>query len=172
MSDPFDLDRFVAAQAPLWSAVREELAAGRKRSHWMWFVFPQHVTLGRSATARRYGLSGLAEARAWLRHPLLGARLAEATGLVLDVEGGDLHAIFGTPDDLKFRSSMTLFAAADGAFAGPVNAGGVAPCSMWTLALDRFCDGRPDPLTLDVLAREGSDVVEIEPSGAGGRARG
>ena len=155
MSDPFDLDRFVAAQAPLWPNVRDELAAGRKRSHWMWFVFPQHVALGRSATARRYGLSGLAEARAWLDHPLLGPRLVEATELVLDIEGRDLHAIFGTPDDLKFRSSMTLFAAAEGSFVDRSGIDSAVSRSWWTRALERFCDGEPDPLTLDALALPG-----------------
>ena len=150
MSDPFELDRFVAAQAPVWSDVLEELSSGRKRTHWMWFVFPQHVSLGRSATARRYGLSGLPEARAWLGHPLLGPRLVEATELVLDVPGGELRAIFGTPDDLKFRSSMTLFAAAEGAFADRTDAAAV-PRPPWTSALERFCGNRPDPLTLDAL---------------------
>ena len=113
MPDPFDLDRFVRAQDPVLDQVRRELADGRKHSHWMWFVFPQLRDLGRSATALRYGLGSLAEAKAYLAHPVLGPRLAECTGLVNKVEGRSVHQIFGSPDDLKFHSSMTLFAAAE-----------------------------------------------------------
>jgi uncharacterized protein (DUF1810 family) len=113
MADPFDLDRFVRAQDPVLDQVRRELADGRKRSHWMWFVFPQLRVLGRSATALRYGIGSLAEAKAYLAHPVLGPRLAECTELVNRVEGRSVHQIFGSPDDLKFHSSMTLFAAAD-----------------------------------------------------------
>jgi uncharacterized protein (DUF1810 family) len=138
--DPFDLDRFVAAQQPAIDNAEAELAAGRKRSHWMWFVFPQLKGLGTSAMALRYGLGSLAEARAYLAHPLLGPRLRRCTDLVLAVDGRDLHAIFGSPDDLKFRSSMTLFACAgDGPFRS---------------AIDRACGGRPDQRTLDLLGRE------------------
>ncbi len=113
MADPFDLDRFVRAQDPVLDQVRRELADGRKRSHWMWFVFPQLRGLGRSATAQHYGIGSLAEARAYLAHSVLGPRLAECTELVNRVEGRSVHQIFGSPDDLKFHSSMTLFAAAD-----------------------------------------------------------
>ena len=113
MADPFDLDRFVRAQDPVLDQVRRELADGRKRSHWMWFVFPQLRGLGRSATALRYGIGSLAEARAYLAHPVLGPRLVECTGLVNKVEGRSVHQIVGSPDDLKFHSSMTLFAAAE-----------------------------------------------------------
>ena len=114
MADPFDLDRFVRAQDPVLDQVRRELGEGRKRSHWMWFVFPQLRGLGRSATAQRYGIGSLSEAKAYLAHPVLGPRLVECTGLVNKVEGRSAHQIFGGPDDLKFHSSMTLFAAADG----------------------------------------------------------
>ena len=148
MSDPFDLARFVTAQDAVWPAVREELAEGRKRTHWMWFVFPQLAVLGRSATARRYGLSGRAEARAYLGHPVLGPRLAEVTGLALHIGDRDLRAIFWTPDDLKFRSSMTLFATVADGPSGTERAGTPSP---YRLALERFCGGRPDPLTLDAL---------------------
>ena len=113
MSDAFDLDRFVQAQDPVLAQVRRELGEGRKRSHWMWFVFPQLRGLGRSAIAQHYGIASLAEAKAYLAHPVLGPRLVECTGLVNKVEGRSVHQIFGSPDDLKFHSSMTLFAAAD-----------------------------------------------------------
>ena len=113
MNDAFELQRFVDAQAPVIDAVRRELRDGRKRSHWMWFVFPQLAGLGRSAMAQRYAIASLAEARAYLAHPLLGPRLRECSALVLAVEGRDIHEIFGAPDDLKFGSSMTLFDAAD-----------------------------------------------------------
>jgi uncharacterized protein (DUF1810 family) len=107
------LDRFVEAQAPVYGDVVAELGAGRKASHWRWFVFPQLTALGRSSTAVRYGIENLDEARAYLAHPLLGARLVECTRLVNAVSGRSAHEIFGSPDDLKFRSSMTLFARAD-----------------------------------------------------------
>lgn len=112
MADEYDLDRFVTAQEPVLAQVRQELAAGRKRSHWMWFVFPQLAGLGHSAMARQYAISTLAEARAFLEHPVLGSRLIELTNLVNQVNGRSIHDIFGSPDDLKFHSSMTLFAQA------------------------------------------------------------
>ncbi len=113
MPDPFDLDRFVQAQDPVIAQARRELGEGRKRGHWMWFVFPQLRGLGRSDTARHYGIDSVAEAQAYLAHPVLGPRLVECTGLVNKVEGRSVHGMFGSPDDLKFRSSMTLFASAD-----------------------------------------------------------
>jgi uncharacterized protein (DUF1810 family) len=111
--DPFDLERFVTAQAPVIDRVRAELRAGHKRSHWMWFVFPQIAGLGSSAMAQRYAVASLDEARAYLAHPVLGARLRDCTQAVLDVEGRTVHEIFGSPDDLKFHSSLTLFARAE-----------------------------------------------------------
>ena len=113
-ADPFHLERFVAAQAPVFPAVLAELRAGRKRGHWMWFVFPQLRGLGRSPTAEFYGIGSLDEARAYLAHPVLGPRLTLCTEALLAVEGRSLHAIFGSPDNLKFCSSMTLFSRADG----------------------------------------------------------
>jgi uncharacterized protein (DUF1810 family) len=101
MPDPFDLDRFVRAQDPVIAQVRRELGEGRKRSHWMWFVFPQLRSLGRSPTALRYGIGSLDEARAYLEHPVLGPRLVECTGLVNQVEGRSVHGILGSPDDLN-----------------------------------------------------------------------
>lgn len=110
--DPYDLRRFIAAQAPVYAKVCAELRAGEKRSHWMWFIFPQIAGLGRSPMAQRFAISGLDEARAYVAHPVLGPRLRECTGLVLAVEGRDIRRILGDIDALKFRSSMTLFAQA------------------------------------------------------------
>ena len=104
-----DLDRFVAAQEPVFAAVLAELRAGRKQTHWMWFVFPQLAALGRSPTAKYYGLADLDAARAYLGHPVLGPRLIACTRLVNAVAGRSAHDIFGSPDDLKFRSCVTLF---------------------------------------------------------------
>ena len=104
-----DLQRFVEAQAPVIEQVRQELRRGAKRSHWMWFVFPQLKTLGRSETARYYGIESLAEAEAYWKHPVLGPRLKECASLVLAVEGKSALQIMGSPDDLKLRSCMTLF---------------------------------------------------------------
>ncbi len=110
MSDPFDLQRFVNAQGPVYDTVLAELRGGRKRSHWMWFVFPQIAGLGQSLTARKYAIVSRAEAIAYLDHPVLGPRLLKCTRLVNAIDDRTAHEIFGTPDDLKFRSSMTLFA--------------------------------------------------------------
>lgn len=105
----FDLSRFLEAQAPVYAQVCAELGRGRKTSHWMWFIFPQLAGLGQSDMARRYGIPSLAEARAYREHPVLGPRLCECTELVRRVQGRSLHEIFNSPDDLKFRSCMTLF---------------------------------------------------------------
>lgn len=136
-----DLERFVEAQDAVWAQVDAELRAGRKRSHWMWFVFPQIAGLGHSAMARHYALASVEEARLYLAHAVLGPRLRHCTGLVCEVRGQSARAIFGTPDDLKFRSSMTLFAQA-------------APAEpMFAEALRRYFDGRPDELTERLLTR-------------------
>jgi uncharacterized protein (DUF1810 family) len=139
-ADPVELKRFVAAQAPVIDAAVAELRAGRKRSHWMWFVFPQLRGLGRSATADLYGIGSIEEAKAYLAHPTLGPRLFLCTEAVLGVEGRSAASIFGSPDDLKFRSCMTLFAVAAGEEA-----------NVFTRALDRFFDGRRDEQTLALL---------------------
>jgi uncharacterized protein (DUF1810 family) len=110
--ESFDLQRFVDAQAPVYRSVVDELRGGRKRSHWMWFVFPQLSGLGGSSMAVRYGIGSLQEARAYLRHELLGPRLHECAQLVNQVQGRSIAEIFGSPDDLKLCSSMTLFAVA------------------------------------------------------------
>ncbi len=139
-ADTFDLERFVAAQAPAFASALAELQAGQKRSHWMWFVFPQLRGLGHSAMAQCYGVASLAGAKAYLAHPLLGPRLQDCTRAVLAVQGRSLHAIFGSPDDLKFRSSMTLLAlAAD------------EDDSVFRQALDRYCDGHADERTQALL---------------------
>jgi uncharacterized protein (DUF1810 family) len=138
--DPFELARFVSAQAPVWDAVRAELQAGRKQTHWMWFIFPQLAALGRSATARHYGLSGLDEAKAYLAHPLLGGRLREACQLLLAVDGSlSATEIFGPVDAMKLRSSLTLFAAAS------------AQGDVFTRCLQCYFSGEADPLTLAQL---------------------
>ena len=139
-SDPYDLERFVEAQESVVDQVRAELAAGRKTSHWMWFVFPQLLGLGGSAMAQAYGVTGLPEARAYLDHPLLGPRLRDFTALAVAVPQRSAREVFGPPDDLKFRSSMTLFAQA-------------APSErLFAQALDRYFAGQPDPETLRRLA--------------------
>jgi len=132
----------VSAQAPVIATVLDELSAGRKQSHWMWFVFPQLRSLGRSSMARRYGIGSLAEARAYLGHPMLGPRLVACTERVLAIEGSSLDDIFGFPDDRKFCSSMTLFAlAAEDSYSG------------FRQALARFCGGVEDAETLSLLGR-------------------
>lgn len=139
-SDPFDLERFVTAQAGDWESARAELRAGRKTTHWIWYIFPQMRGLGRSPTAKRFSISSLDEAKAYLAHPFLGPRLIEATKLTLAIEGRALHEIFGSPDDMKFRSSMTLFAEA--------GEGGI-----FAEAIDRLCGGERDDATLKLLGR-------------------
>ena len=131
-ADPFHLQRFLEAQAPVLPQVQAELRAGRKRSHWMWFVFPQLAGLGHSAMAQRYAISGLAEARAYLAHPVLGPRLKDCVALVLQGPERDAHALFGSPDDLKFQSCLTLFHRA-----APEEA-------MFRQALEAFYKGKED----------------------------
>ena len=139
-SDPFDLKRFVRAQDGTFETAITELRGGRKRSHWMWFVFPQMQGLGSSSMAQAYGITSLAEARAYLAHPLLGPRLIECTEAVLAVRGRSLQAILGSPDDKKFCSCMTLFAK-----------GAEAHDEVFRQALNQLCDGRLDSRTLALL---------------------
>ncbi len=137
--DSYDLERFVLAQAPVFDDVCDELTAGRKQTHWMWFVFPQLRALGRSGTAMHFGLEGRGEARAYWRHPVLGPRLKRCCELVLAVKGKTAHEIFGSPDDLKLRSSMTLFEA-------------VAPEEQaFGEVLQRYYGGARDKATLDLI---------------------
>jgi len=135
----FDLQRFTDAQRPVYEVVRDELKAGRKRSHWMWFIFPQMAGLGQSEMARRYAIADIEEARAYLAHPVLSDRLEECSALVLAFKDRTASAIFGSPDDLKFHSSMTLFSEA-------------APePGIFDLCLNQFFQGKPDQATLSLL---------------------
>ncbi|KMV23020.1 DUF1810 domain-containing protein [Mycobacterium heckeshornense] len=137
--DPFDLQRFVDAQAGVYHTVVEELRAGRKRSHWIWFIFPQLAGLGSSPMAARYAISSLEEARAYLAHDILGPRLHECAGLVNAIQGRSIREIFGSPDDLKVRSSMTLFGRA------------TEDNQDFVALLDKYYGGEEDPLTLERL---------------------
>lgn len=139
VDDPFELERFLKAQERVYESVLRELRGGRKRGHWIWFVFPQLEGLGWSHMSRRYGIGSLDEAKAYLAHPILGERLRECTRLVNAIEGRSVDQIFGYPDNLKFRSCMTLFQLAepeDGEFGR---------------ALEKYFDGMADDLTLEKL---------------------
>jgi uncharacterized protein (DUF1810 family) len=140
MNGRFNLERFVDAQARVYEEVRRELRAGRKESHWMWFVFPQIAGLGQSPTSIRFAIASLEEAKAYLAHPVLGPRLGECAKLALDVEGRIARQIFGPIDEMKFRSSMTLFMTA-------------APDEpLFSRCLEKYFGGRPDPATLEILS--------------------
>ena len=137
--DPYDLERFVKAQQDDFVIALSELRAGCKRSHWMWYVFPQMRGLGFSSTSQFYGISGLDEARAYLAHPVLGPRLIECAEAVLELTGVSAHEIFGSPDDMKLRSSATLFTRAS------------EPGSVFMRLLHKYFDGVPDTSTLELL---------------------
>lgn len=136
--DPFDLSRFTDAQAPVFDRVLQELRQGRKTSHWMWFVFPQVAGLGMSMMSQKYAIGSLAEARGYLAHPLLGERLRECVEILLEQEGRSARATFGSPDDMKLRSCLTLFSEASGE-------------EVFLRALDKYFDGEPDPETVRIL---------------------
>jgi uncharacterized protein (DUF1810 family) len=138
MTDSFDLRRFLDAQSSVYPRVLAELRRGRKQSHWIWFIFPQFAGLGHSAMAQRFAIASRGKAAAYLGHPVLGHRLRECTALVNAVVGRAIREILGTPDDLKFRSSMTLF-------------GAVSTDPEFPAAISKFYGGRPDQATLDVL---------------------
>lgn len=141
MRDIFHLQRFVDAQGRNYDVAVAELRAGRKDSHWMWYVFPQIAGLGVSAMAQTYAIGSLAEARAYLAHPVLGARLVDCVAALVALKGRSAREIFGRPDDVKLRSSLTLFAQA-------------APdAPLFRQALELYFDGAPDPRTLEILAR-------------------
>ena len=140
--DPFDLSRFVDAQAGVFERAEAELLAGRKRSHWMWFIFPQMRGLGVSQTAYEFGITGRAEAEAYLAHPVLGPRLVDVTRIVVGLKGRSAYDIFGSPDDLKFKSSMTLFAAV------------VRDDGLFDAALSLYFNGERDTRTLELLGCE------------------
>ena len=140
-SDPFQLSRFVDAQDKIYDRALAELKDGRKRSHWMWFVFPQIEGLGFSSTTQYYSIKSLEEARRYLDHPVLGKRLRECTETILALEGLSASSIFGYPDDLKLKSSMTLFA-------------GVAEGqSVFMRVLEKYYQGNPDERTVAILER-------------------
>jgi uncharacterized protein (DUF1810 family) len=139
MPDPFNLERFITAQTDVYPQVLAELAAGRKRSHWIWFIFPQMKGLGHSSQSEFYGIGSLDEAAAYARHLQLGPRLVQCTQLVNQVEGRTIREILGSPDDLKFRSSMTLFARA------------AEDATVFNDALKKYFNGQSDPLTLALL---------------------
>lgn len=141
MNEAYDLARFVRAQETAYPRALAELRGGAKRTHWMWYVFPQLAGLGRSDEARRYGIRDAGEAGAYLRHPVLGPRLAECAQAVLDIQDGSARQVFGTPDDLKLRSSATLFAAVS------------PPGSVFHQLLDRYFEGRLDDRSLDMLGQ-------------------
>jgi uncharacterized protein (DUF1810 family) len=137
--DPYDLSRFVSAQAGSYETALSELRQGRKRSHWMWYIFPQYTGLGTSATSQRYAIKSVAEAIAYLNHPLLGQRLTECAEAVLLVDGRSAHQIFGSPDDIKLKSSATLFAH-------------VSPAgSVFERVLEKYFDGARDNNTLRLM---------------------
>ena len=141
MNDPFNLSRFLEAQDSVFVDVLSELRAGRKRTHWMWFVFPQIRGLGRSPMSERFAINSLQEAEAYLAHPILGPRLRECTQLVSAVEGRAISQIFGNPDDMKFRSCMTLFA------------GATSDNKIFQDALEKYFGGKPDPMTMELIER-------------------
>ncbi|HEX4758048.1 MAG TPA: DUF1810 domain-containing protein [Terracidiphilus sp.] len=139
MEDTFDLARFLSAQAGVYPQVLAELGAGQKRSHWIWFIFPQMKGLGVSSHSQFYGIGSLEEAKAYWHHPVLGPRLEECAILVNQVQKTPIERILGSPDDLKFRSSMTLFSRA------------ARDSAVFTQALDKYFGGKPDLLTLELL---------------------
>lgn len=138
-TDDFNLERFMEAQAGAYDAACRELEAGVKSSHWMWFVFPQMKGLGFSPTAQRYGIASLAEAQAYLAHPVLGPRLRHVAALMLAINGRSALEVLGSPDDMKLRSSMTLFAHAD------------KTAAVFQAVLDRYFGGKHDPATLSLI---------------------
>ena len=140
--DPFGLNRFLEAQAGVYERALAELKRGRKESHWMWFIFPQIDGLGRSSTARFYAIKSAKEAKAYLDHPLLGQRLIECSNALLQSRGKSASDIFGFPDDLKLRSSMTLFASISG------------PDSVFSRVIGQYFAGQPDQRTIELLQRE------------------
>lgn len=140
--NPYNLDRFLDAQSGIYDRVAKELRAGQKTSHWMWFIFPQVRGLGHRETSIFFAISSLDEAVAYLQHPVLGSRLRECCHLLLQVEGKSANQIFGFPDDLKLKSSMTLFAQAD------------THSTLFQSVLGRYFEGNPDPRTLDLLGIE------------------
>jgi uncharacterized protein (DUF1810 family) len=150
-ADPYNLQRFLDAQEPVYDKVLAELRVGRKRTHWIWFIFPQITGLGASPTAEHYAIHSLGEARAYLAHSILGFRLRECTELVLKIEGKGIDFILCPPDHLKFRSSMTLFSKA------------TDDNQLFLSALQRYFAGQPDPLTTTCLRNLGNMSQQVSP---------
>ena len=144
MADRYNLQRFLDAQERVYDTVLAELRAGRKSSHWIWFIFPQIAGLGHSGMAQKFAIASLDEAKAYLQYPALGPRLRACTQLVLNVEGRSAEEIFSSPDDLKFRFCLTLFSTA------------ATDDTLFKAALLKYFDGKPDTLTLNLLARQPS----------------
>ncbi len=142
MADRYNLQRFLDAQERVYDTVLAELRAGRKSSHWIWFIFPQIAGLGHSGMAQKFAIASLDEAKAYLQYPALGPRLRACTQLVLNVEGRSAEEIFSSPDDLKFRFCLTLFSTA------------ATDDTLFKAALLKYFDGEPDSLTLDLLAHQ------------------
>jgi uncharacterized protein (DUF1810 family) len=140
--DPYDLNRFISAQGGVYDRALAELRSGQKRSHWMWFIFPQIDGLGSSPTTRLYSIKSLEEARQYFAHPVLGARLMECTEAVMAVQGQSASDIFGHPDDWKLQSSMTLFELISG------------PHSVFERVLDKYYQGKRDPKTLQIVGKK------------------
>lgn len=149
-ADPYDLARFVRAQDADYDQALSEIRGGRKRSHWMWYIFPQFDGLGVSSTSKHYAIKSVAEAEAYLRHPVLGPRLLESVQAVMDVEARSALEVFGSPDDMKLRSSATLFACVSGAG------------SVFEQLLDRYYGGEPDDKTLRLIRHQGQDVGQSD----------
>ncbi|RYG89839.1 MAG: DUF1810 domain-containing protein [Alphaproteobacteria bacterium] len=150
MSDPYDLDRFVSAQARGYDTALAEIRRGAKRSDWMWYIFRQIAGLGRSETAQRFAIQSMDEARAYLAHPVLGARLRECVSALQDLTHGTAREVFGEVDAVKLRSSLTLFREADGG-------------ALFARALERWCDDRPDLTTLRILEETGDQHSALTP---------
>ncbi len=144
-SDPFDLGRFLAAQEGAYERALGELKGGRKKSHWMWYIFPQIEGLGTSAYSRNYSIKSLGEARSYLSHPILGPRLRECCEALMQLQGLSASAVFGFPDDVKLNSSMTLFSVAAG------------PASIFQKVLEKYFSGERDDKTLEILKRLGGE---------------
>jgi uncharacterized protein (DUF1810 family) len=146
-ADPFNLRRFIDAQEVVYKNVLSELRSGQKRTHWMWFIFPQIAGLGHSSISKRYGIQSREEAQHYLNHPILGKRLVECSETVLSIKGRSASEIFGSPDDIKLRSSMTLFAAIPGSD------------SVFTHVLEKYFQGRPDTRTLRLLSKTNEETT-------------
>lgn len=144
MNDPYDLERFIQAQALDFAIASAEINSGRKKSHWMWYIFPQLIGLGFSATSQRYAIRSAAEAKAYLNHPVLGPRLMQCMEALLTIDGRSAHEILGSPDDMKLRSCATLFASI------------THKGSVFERLLEKYFHGEQDPKTLDLLKMTGS----------------